>query len=715
MFGFLGSDDRQDAGHLIVGDVTGGRAILWMKGAPKYAFAHIHLETIEPGLERHCLPSRVVELFADHDNIAVTTIEGLLANRSYGVTASFRTRNGSEAKGSASCEARATFKTAPDGLGGEQASFSFLLGSCNLSIVSINNLAARALQIAGLYTTKQSMRRSIDDRPIEGRAESKGKKFGRWWMKRKYRRRIVDKALELSVGAVFAGTDGKWPGQPLLRSPFLKLEALFAGQALHFHHGFKQPMPGDVIRGGRSGASGMLAFTPKLTSGGWRDPEEKAPDLQDGSGLSNAAKGALILVDVDQSFITGERLFIDKVKRAGKGPTDLGTVGYVIAETEVTSDYNPPDFTIHAGDQVYFDFPDVKRPPELARYHEAYREAWFEDRHQRAFLARGAHYMTLDDHEIVDQYSLDLEKPPSDWPSDGYTTADYSRDRYRKEAMDAYRHYVQQRQSQGETYFDIDYGKARFFFLDTRTERRHSPDPKNEKPNTQMIAPEQMKMLKAWLECGAKNHLDKPSFIVSSVPFIAEVRPDLGSENPDVRSNRSKDKWSGAPFRRQRDEIIELIWKCGIGNLAFLVGDMHCAYHASMTVGKGQRWQRLRIHELAGGPINQLQHGRRHQFAPAVRRTTRGQGIPYDVRLHQFHSGANAIMHIDVDSRTDAYLETNVPEIRWRVIRTMTEFDSGPWFDEQHGKQGFVEEAAPISGRIVMAPALPRDQKKGAP
>ena len=471
-------------------------------------------------------------------------------------------------------------------------------------------------------------------------------------------------------------------------------------------------MPGDVIRGGRSGASGRLAFAPRLTSGRWQEQEPGAPGVTNGAEPSQLAKGSLILVDLEKTFLPGERLFVDKMESADKGPGDHGAVGYLILAAEVASDYGRPDFTIHAGDQIYFDFPDVKRPPELARYHEAYREAWFEDRHQRAFLARGAHYMTLDDHEIIDQYSLDFKKPKRDWPPNGYTPKDFSRNRYGQQAIEAYQHYVLKRQSSGETYFDIEYGRARFFFLDTRTERRRSPDPKAENPDTRMIGAKQMNALRAWLERGAKNHPEKLCFIVSSVPFIAEILPDPGSDIPGGRLDRSMDKWSGAPFRRQREEIIDLVNENRIDNLVFLVGDMHCAYHASMTVGEGQRWRRLRLHELAGGPINQLQHGRRRQFAPAIKRSTRKQGTPYDIRLHQFHSGANAIMHIDVGGRQDAYLGAEVPEIRWRVIRTMTEFDGGPWFDEALGEPGLVKEEAPISGRIVMAKALPRDGKK---
>ena len=43
-----------------------------------------------------------------------------------------------------------------------------------------------------------------------------------------------------------------------------------------------------------------------------------------------------------------------------------------------------------------------------SEYRLAYREAWFEDDALRHVLAHWPHYMTLDDHEIADQFAVDL-------------------------------------------------------------------------------------------------------------------------------------------------------------------------------------------------------------------------------------------------------------------------------------------------------------------
>ncbi len=727
MFGLSVAEEKRPPGHLIVGKVTEDSAIVWVKGADRYATAVLTLAAIGSNADTDDPSPQTVDLVTEEDNTAVATFDGLLEDRRYKVTALFRSPYGFDYSPDDRRKVRASFHTAPDPNKRDQPQFSFLLGSCNLSIVSISNLAARGLEIIGVYAARQSLRRPLeDDKPLERPSEKFLAKFGRWWMRSRFRRSIIDQLLKLGVGAVFVGTGGKWPRQPLLRSPFIKLEALFTGRAVYFHRlsTYRRPMPGDEIRGSQSDARGILAFAPRLAKAEWSDePGKSVEEVKEPPAGENQEKGtwftgSLILVDVEGDFRHGDRLILVSRDKKAHPPYVDQTIGYVVDTARVVSNYEEPRFTLHAGDQIYFDFPDVKRPPEVARYHEAYREAWFADRHQRRFLSRGAHYMTLDDHEIVNQYSIDRDDPEKDDVPEGYEPIDYATSRYKENSMAAYRHYVRKRHpcssnDEAANYVEFDYGQARFFLLDTRTERRRRPDGtmKDPEPDTRMIGKEQMAAFKAWLtaDCAdADGRHEKPErlkFVVSSVPFIAEVLSEQGKGDPSKRDDRSDDKWSGAPFLRQRQEIIELIAEARIQNLVFLVGDMHCAYHASMTIGAGRRWERLRIHELAGGPINQLQHGRRRQLATAVRQTTRLHNIAYDIRLHQFHGGANAVMHIEVD-QVDVGETQKVPSIHWRVIRTLTEFDGGPWFDDEHDKLGWVEDEAPISGRIVLRPAM---------
>ena len=131
-----------------------------------------------------------------------------------------------------------------------------------------------------------------------------------------------------------------------------------------------------------------------------------------------------------------------------------------------------------------------------------------------------------------------------------------------------------------------------------------------------------MKRLLVWLkDTHHKNHV---KFIVSSVPFVAEVRSSTDEEqrNTDMRQHeRSMDKWSGKSFKQQREEIIKFIHREKIQKVVFLVGDMHCCYHATMRIGPAH--DQITVHELAGGPLYQLRLGRRENFFSHVEKTIR--------------------------------------------------------------------------------------------
>ena len=136
-----------------------------------------------------------------------------------------------------------------------------------------------------------------------------------------------------------------------------------------------------------------------------------------------------------------------------------------------------------------------------------------------------------------------------------------------------------------------------------------------------------------------------------------------------------------------------------------------------MAIGSGRRWERRRIHELAGGPVLQLNHGRRQQFATACHKTTRRGGNPYDIRLHQFHGGANAVMHIEVEmrdepvsSRRDEPRTERVVDVSWRVIRTLTDPEAHrersrvkPKREEDRPPFKLtIRDRSPITGRITL-------------
>jgi hypothetical protein len=112
---------------------------------------------------------------------------------------------------------------------------------------------------------------------------------------------------------------------------------------------------------------------------------------------------------------------------------------------------------------------------------------------------------------------------------------------------------------------------------------------------------------------------------------------------------------------------------------------MHCCYHATMRVGAGSKYEAITVHELAGGPVNQLQLASDVQFRPRRmgRITDEGRDIPYEVVLEQFHTDACAVMHVQVDyvarDQITHHGRTFMPEVEWHVLRTLTDNSAEAW------------------------------------
>ena len=183
--------------------------------------------------------------------------------------------------------------------------------------------------------------------------------------------------------------------------------------------------------------------------------------------------------------------------------------------------------------------------------------------------------MMLDDHEIFDNYYTD--KPYHGTPSGPV----------RDDALIAYVEFQHSHNPQSYPhpayYYTFEWGGAAFFALDVRTERY-----KGDRP--QMVGCIQMAELKRWLGV----HRNDVKFIVTSVPFVAEVRS-------------GDDTWSGKSFRPEREEIIDYLATEGIGRIVFLTGDQHRSYHATMKI-TGAHGDVL-VHELMSSPINQVTGG----------------------------------------------------------------------------------------------------------
>ena len=232
------------------------------------------------------------------------------------------------------------------------------------------------------------------------------------------------------------------------------------------------------------------------------------------------------------------------------------------------------DFMIHCGDQIYADLPGFEFPT-LLDYQQRYQSAWSR-KPTAQVLAQLPHYMMLDDHEIFDAFANDVEyfwRPSAP---------------VRDVALEAYRQYQHSHNPQSypppALYYRFEFAGVHFFALDVRSERWKWNDP-------QMIGGQQLAEFLRWLTA----HRDEPKFVITSIPFVAEVR------------DRS-DKWCGDEYRVQREQIIDHLGNNQIGRLCFLTGDMHCSYHARMTITPAAGAP-VTIHELMSSPINQVTTG----------------------------------------------------------------------------------------------------------
>lgn len=231
------------------------------------------------------------------------------------------------------------------------------------------------------------------------------------------------------------------------------------------------------------------------------------------------------------------------------------------------------DLMIHCGDQIYADLPFRDRAPDLEHYRDKYLDAWDDCKPARRLLTQLPHYMILDDHEIQNNFRNDMELEKG------------SVELLKAVSLKAYRafQHIHNPQTYGSAplYYAFSFGAVQIFVLDLRTERYA------EDPGKQMIDAQQMERFKAWLT----RHKDAPKLVVTSVPFVGEVR------NTD-------DKWCSEAYRPQKHEILEHLLEERIERLCFLTGDMHNSYHAELELTEGETT--LTLHELMSSPINQL-------------------------------------------------------------------------------------------------------------
>jgi alkaline phosphatase D len=264
--------------------------------------------------------------------------------------------------------------------------------------------------------------------------------------------------------------------------------------------------------------------------------------------------------DMPRTFILGSCRYLLRLF-GGAWFDDRGdkTFRSILRQIEAGEELNK---LLMVGDQIYADdlnflAPDRQVDQFLARYREAFSQPYI-----KSLMSKVSTYMTLDDHEIEDNWPSYANNKDllTKFPAAMYAYQIYQASHSPLFALDSNARLTG---SSDSFYYQFSDGCCDFFVMDTRTERDLVAGNLND---GEIIGEEQMQELLQWLADGS----GKVKLAVTSVPFF-----------PDRRKAKN-DQWSG--FRNQRDQIIAHIKKHKTRKVIFLSGDIHCSMAAELNI-----------------------------------------------------------------------------------------------------------------------------------
>lgn len=224
------------------------------------------------------------------------------------------------------------------------------------------------------------------------------------------------------------------------------------------------------------------------------------------------------------------------------------------------------DQLLMCGDQIYADDLNFIKPDDALDEFNARYRAVFTTKYLRKLMSRIPTYMTLDDHEIEDNWPEKADE--KDWVKK-FPPAIHAYSTYQLSHSPLFR-IKGQRISGTPTHLWYTYedGCCEFFVCDTRTERWLDPDQR------EMIGPNQLKSLLRWL----KKDNGRVKMVVTSVPFY---------------ESESRDKWNG--FIDQRDKILETIRKSKVRRVIFVSGDVHASMASELLAKDSPEFKVLSV------------------------------------------------------------------------------------------------------------------------
>lgn len=242
-----------------------------------------------------------------------------------------------------------------------------------------------------------------------------------------------------------------------------------------------------------------------------------------------------------------------------------------------------PRLVIMCGDQIYADSYHRAIPVGLADTHEEFTERYrsaFGSANMRRLLRHVPTYMTLDDHEIEDNWCQDRLASPNKKILFNLAIGAYM----------SYQWSHGPRNYGRRLYYSFDSCGYPFFVLDTRTQRYMDdvPDTLDDnhllgRPSLHPDEPSQLDVLCDWLALQQKTRGNAPKFIVSTSVFAPN--PVFACAGASVAHCEKSDSWPAFPNTRRA--LLRTIVERKIQNVVFLSGDVHCSSVARLEFRGG--------------------------------------------------------------------------------------------------------------------------------
>jgi alkaline phosphatase D len=272
---------------------------------------------------------------------------------------------------------------------------------------------------------------------------------------------------------------------------------------------------------------------------------------------------------------------------------------------------HPIDALLMLGDQIYADdtgpiAPDRRLDTFFARYREA-----FGTEHLARLMRQVPTYMTLDDHEIEDNWP---EKSSSQDFFGKFPAAILAYQTYQLSHSPLFDVIAGRIQGTPERFwYTFSDGCADFFITDTRTERVLGP---MRSPDRAMLGTAQFDALTAWLIDGSGR-----------VKFIATSVPPFGVSGDD--------KWDG--FVKQRDRLLDYISDRQVPRVVFLSGDVHASFNVTLAAAKDPSFK---VHSIVSSaffwPFPGLPFWKFQKQGAAIKSdSTRGYQIAWRSEVHR--------------------------------------------------------------------------------